>query len=79
MQDMYIEIAARLKDLREIMDYSIEEMAKLTDVTPEEYQVLESGNSDLVLPSSIKQRKHCGLTLQIWLPVSLPGFLLSPW
>lgn len=46
MQDMYIEIAARLKDLREIMDYSIEEMAKLTDVTPEEYQVLESGSSD---------------------------------
>ena len=46
MQDMYIEIAARLKDLREIMDYSIEEMAKLTDVTPEEYQTLDSGSSD---------------------------------
>ena len=28
------------------MDYSIEEMAEKTDVTPEEYQVLESGTSD---------------------------------
>ena len=40
------EVAARIKDLREIFGISQEEMARKTDVTLEEYQQLEAGASD---------------------------------
>ncbi len=41
------EMAQRIKDLRELLDISVEEMAKKTDTTPEEYAECEEGKSDL--------------------------------
>ena len=41
------EIAARIKEMREIMDWSAEEMAEKTDVTPTEYREYEGGQTDL--------------------------------
>ena len=41
------EMAARIKELREIENISVEEMAAKTGVTPEEYTECENGNSDL--------------------------------
>ena len=41
------EIAARIKEMREIMGWSAEEMAEKTDVTPTEYREFEGGQTDL--------------------------------
>lgn len=41
-----MEIATRLKDLREIMDISTQEMAKVTGISEDEYIKYESGKKD---------------------------------
>ncbi len=41
------EMAARIKELREIQNLTVEQMAKKTDVTVEEYLSCEQGKSDL--------------------------------
>ena len=41
------EMAERIRELREIEGYTIEEMAKSTGVSPEEYEKCENGDSDL--------------------------------
>ncbi len=41
------EMAGRIRDLREIMGFSIEEMAEKTGVSVEEYQLCEEGKKDL--------------------------------
>ena len=41
------EMAARIKELREIMGFSLEYMAEKTGVSPEEYSLCEEGKSDL--------------------------------
>ncbi len=40
-------IASRLREMREIMGWSPEEMAEKTEVTPEEYLAYEAGSTDL--------------------------------
>lgn len=40
------EIAQRIRTLREIMEFSIQEMADATNTTPEEYTACEDGKSD---------------------------------
>ncbi|MBR6271841.1 MAG: AMP-binding protein [Lachnospiraceae bacterium] len=42
-----MEMAQRIKDLRELLDISVEEMAAKTNTTPEEYARCEEGKSDL--------------------------------
>ena len=39
-------IAERIRDMREIAGFSIEEMAKKTDTTPEQYEAYENGTCD---------------------------------
>jgi transcriptional regulator with XRE-family HTH domain len=46
MNESIKEIAERLRGLREILEFSIEDMAEATDVTPEQYQAYESGEQD---------------------------------
>ena len=41
------EMAARIRDLREIVGLTAADMARLTDVTEEEYRRCEAGQSDL--------------------------------
>ena len=41
------EIAGRIREMREISDFSVEDMAKLTDTTPEEYISYENAEQDL--------------------------------
>ena len=41
------EVAARIRELREISGFTVEEMAKRTDLTPEEYMDCESGAKNL--------------------------------
>ena len=46
MENKLKEIAERLRALREIMGFSVAEMAERTDVSVEEYENVESGASD---------------------------------
>ena len=46
MNESIKEIAERLRGLREILEFSVEEMAEATDVTPEQYAAYESGEQD---------------------------------
>ncbi len=46
MEPKINEIAQRIQALREIMDFSQEEMAQAAGVSLEEYQTLEQGNND---------------------------------
>ena len=40
-------VAARLREMREIMGWTAEEMAEKTGVTPEQYLVYEAGGTDM--------------------------------
>jgi len=44
---MLMDVAARIRELREISGYSITDMALKTDVSPETYESYETGNTDL--------------------------------
>lgn len=46
MSNQIIQVAERIRGLRQILDISIEDMAKTTDTTVEEYEALERGESD---------------------------------
>lgn len=46
MKENIMLIAERIKDLREIMDFTIDDMAEATGITAEEYTEYESGNKD---------------------------------
>lgn len=46
IQEQLLEVAQRIKNTREIFGFSVEEMARKTDVSPEEYVEYESGKRD---------------------------------
>lgn len=47
MADINREIAERLRGIRELSDYSVEELARALSVTPEQLSAYESGNEDI--------------------------------
>jgi transcriptional regulator with XRE-family HTH domain len=47
MNDAIKAVADRLKGLREIMDVSVEEAAKVCGITPEQYEAYETGTIDI--------------------------------
>ena len=42
-----VEIASRIKEMREIMGWSIADMAQKTEVSEEQYSLFESGAADI--------------------------------
>ena len=46
MENKIHEVAARIRELREIEGFSAEQMAEKTDVSVEEYLDLEAGRAD---------------------------------
>ncbi len=46
MDNQVVQIAERIRGLRDICDYTVEEMAASCDVTPEEYRACEAGQVD---------------------------------
>ena len=42
-----MDIALRIRDMREILGYSMQKMAELTEVSEESYRLYESGTVDL--------------------------------
>ncbi len=63
------EVARRIKEMRSICDYSVEEMAEKTEVTPEQYLSFESGAEDL--PFSFIHK--CALAFDIGITDLLEG------
>lgn len=46
METRITEIAQRIRDLREIMGFSVEEMAEAVGISAEDYKILEAGATD---------------------------------
>ena len=42
-----MEVANRIRDMRELLGYSMEKMAELTEISDENYKMYESGLADL--------------------------------
>lgn len=55
------EVAERLKDLREAKGFTKEELAKLTGVSINDYEILESGETDFSFTFIYKFAKACGV------------------
>ena len=54
MSDSVKQIAMRIKDLREISDYTVERMAEALNVSVEEYRTYESGKTDMPISFLVK-------------------------
>ncbi|MEA4833004.1 hypothetical protein SDC9_111561 [bioreactor metagenome] len=63
MPDDIIQIARRIKELREILDIPVDELAGLCDVTPEKYLYLESGKDDFSFTFLYKLAKRFGVDI----------------
>lgn len=68
--DKLAEVAERIRELREIVGYTTEEMAKRTEVTTEQYERYEAGKVDLPFTFIHK----CSLALQVELNDLLEGY-----
>ena len=63
METQIKEIAERIRGLREMMDISVEEMAKITGVDVEEYRVYENGGNDFTFTFLLKCAQHFGIDI----------------
>lgn len=63
MQPNFIEIAERIRALREIMEITVGEMAEITGVSPEEYARLEEGRDDFSFTFLYKCAERFGVDL----------------
>lgn len=59
MSNEIIDIAARMKELREICEYTQEEMAQALNVTPAQYADYESGAIDIPISVLLAMANHC--------------------
>lgn len=63
MENQVAQIAERIKGMRLIMELTIEEMARITDTTVEEYTAAENGQSDFSFTFLYKCAKTFGIDL----------------
>ena len=63
MDEKILEVAKRIRAVREDMGLSVEEMAKKTDVTVEEYQALEAGQKDFSFTFIYKCARACNVEI----------------
>ncbi len=68
-KEQLMEIASRIKEMREIMGFSIAEMAEKTEVSEEQYTIFESANADI--PFSFIHK--CALAFGVELTELLEG------
>lgn len=60
-----VEIARRLKGLREAMDYSIQEMAERMGMGPDSVELYESGTVEIPVSYLFEAAKICGVDLTV--------------
>lgn len=68
MSEQLKEIADRLRELREICDFSVEDMAEAAKISVEEYTKYEAGEKDMPISVLLELAAHCGVE---------PGILLT--
>lgn len=61
MGEQLMEIAERLRELREICDFSMEELAEAVGVSKELYAKYESGEKDLPISVLLEVAQRCGV------------------
>ena len=62
-----MDIALRIREMREILGYSTEKMAELTDISEEQYRIYESGTIDLPFSFIHKCAKVFGVEITVLL------------
>jgi len=62
-----MDIAARIRDMRDILGYSTQKMAELTEITEAEYRLYETGTVDLPFTFLHKCAKAFGLEITVLL------------
>ena len=62
-----MEIAMRIRDMREILGYSMQKMAELTEVSEELYKLYEQGGTDLPFTFLHKCAKVFGVEITVLL------------
>ena len=62
-----MDIALRIRDMREILGYSMQKMAELTEVSEEDYRLYESGTVDLPFTFLHKCSKIFGVEITVLL------------
>ena len=62
-----MDIALRIRDMRDILGYSIQKMAELTEITPAQYQSYETGTVDLPFTFIHKCAKVFGVEMTVLL------------
>ena len=77
MENQVAQIAERIKGMRLIMELTIEEMARITDTTVEEYTAAENGQSDFSFTFLYKCAKTFGIDLAELLTGEAPHLSLE--
>ncbi len=72
MENKIMDISRRIKELREILEISVTEMAELTMLTPEAYLALEAGQSDFTFTFIYKCARRFGVDVADILAGSSP-------
>lgn len=67
MDEQIKQIGERLKGLRDVLDIPAKEVAALCDITVEQYEKMESGESELSISSLQKISKQYGIALDVLL------------
>ena len=62
-----MDIALRIRDMRDILGYSVQKMAEMTDVSPEMYRMYETGTVDLPFTFLHKCSKVFGVEITVLL------------
>ena len=72
MSDQVRQIAQRVKELREISDLTVAEVASKVELSPEEYEAYESGRVDMSISLLIKLSELYGVDTTTLLPGQAP-------
>lgn len=65
MDEQLKQIGERLKGLRDVLDLTVDELAKLCGITPEQYLKMESGDSELSVANLQKIAKEYNISLDV--------------
>ena len=80
-QTQLMDIAMRIREMREILSFSMEDMAEKTELTPETYALYESGTVDLPFTFMHKCAKIFGIEITVLLEgqsAKLSGYTVTP-
>ena len=62
MDEQLKQLGERLRGLRDVLDLSVEEVAKTCGVTPEKYELIEKGEVDITISNLMKIAKKYGVS-----------------